>query len=172
MMFLEYLHALNPVIGLTINVVIQVFSVRYILNVTLLKSIIVGFVSGGIAVLGVECYLFSAASMPTRDVVALLTGNFLIYAALGYCYFHFINLGETARRIRIVRELYDSREGLSLDEMLDLYNAKHIVDMRISRLVHNGQIVEKDGRYYIGSPVMLFISKGMVLLKRAVLGKI
>ena len=36
---------------------------------------------------------------------------------LGYCYFHFVNLGETARRVRIVRELWqseDNRVGLTV----------------------------------------------------------
>lgn len=171
MMFLEYLHVLNPPIGLAVNMGIQILSVRYVRTLTLLKSVIAGFLFGSISVIGIEWYIFFATPILVRDGVMLLITNLLIYSALGYCYFHFINLGETARRIRILRELYDSPEGLSLNEILNRYNAKHIVDMRIRRLLHNGQIIEKDGRYCIGSPVMLFISKSIIMLKLIVLGK-
>lgn len=166
-----YLHVLNPIIGLTINVLVQICGVRYILNLTLLKSIIVGFVFGVLSVIGLDFYVFSPIPASAKDIISGLITNLLIYSALGYCYFHFINLGETARRIRILRELYDSQKGLSLDEILDRYNAKYIVAMRIGRLIYNGQIIEKDGRYYIGSPVMLFISRSITMLKFIVLGK-
>jgi hypothetical protein len=97
--------------------------------------------------------------------------NAFTYSALGYCYFHFINLGETARRIRILRELYDSKNGLSKDEILSKYNAHQIISKRIERLVNNGQIIFKDGRYYIGHPMMLLIAKIIVMMKCMVLGK-
>jgi hypothetical protein len=109
--------------------------------------------------------------MSMHDVLWGGVTNFLIYAALGYCYFHFINLGETARRIRILRELYEAPDGLPLEGILERYNAKHIVEMRLRRLIHNGQIVERDGRYYIGSPVMLLIARSITLLKVVILKK-
>ncbi|MEK6683024.1 MAG: hypothetical protein AABY79_13800, partial [Nitrospirota bacterium] len=73
--------------------------------------------------------------------------------------------------IRILRELYDSKEGLSLEEILQRYNAKEIVEKRISRLINNGQVLYKDGRYFIGSPVMLMISRIIVTMKLLLLGK-
>lgn len=84
---------------------------------------------------------------------------------MGYCYFHFINLGETARRIRILRELYDRKEGLSMEEIFKRYNAKEIFERRIARLINNGQIIYKDGKYYIGKPIMLLMAKMIVTMK-------
>lgn len=167
---IDYLHVLLPIIGLIINVAVQIFGVRYIPALTLLKSILVGFVVGGTSVIGLEYYLGLYVPTLPHILWGLMT-NLLIYAVLGYCYFHFINLGETARRIRILRELYEAPEGLSQAEILERYNAKHIVDMRLRRLLGNGQIVERQGRYYIGSPVMLFIAKTITALKLLVLGK-
>ena len=100
-----------------------------------------------------------------------ITANFFTYLSLGYCYFHFINLGETARRIRILRELYDSKQGLSEKEILEKYNAEEIVVRRINRLMSNGQILYRDDRYYINSPIMLLISKIIIVLKLLFLGK-
>ncbi len=168
---LEYLHVAIPIIGLAVNVSIQVLGFRSWEQLTLLKSIIAGFIGGALGVIGLELILFWAGSLSVKNVIALLLTNLIIYAALGYCYFHFINLGETARRIRILRELYDSQEGLTLQEILERYNARQIVDMRMQRLLHNGQIIEKDGKYVIGNPVMLCIAKSMTILKYIILGK-
>ncbi|MDD5505564.1 MAG: hypothetical protein PHR73_02265, partial [Candidatus Omnitrophica bacterium] len=88
-----------------------------------------------------------------------------------YCYFNFINLGETGRRIRLLRELYDSGSGLNKEEILSRYNAEEVVVLRMKRLVNNHQIILRAGRYYVGSPVMLLIAKAIVLMKLVVLGK-
>jgi hypothetical protein len=93
------------------------------------------------------------------------------YSALGYCYFHFVNLGETARRIRLLRELSESKNGLSVNEILERYNAKEIIENRLNRLLKSGQVVYKNNRYYIGKPVMLFMSKMILFAKRFILGK-
>ena len=118
-----------------------------------------------------EISIFSFVPVSGKEILFRATANLLIYAALGYCDVHFINLGETARRIRILRELYETPEGLSQEEILKHYNAKHVVDMRLRRLLGNGQIIERQGRYYIGSPVMLFIAKSITALKFVILGK-
>ena len=91
--------------------------------------------------------------------------------SLEYCYFNFINLGETARRIRILRELYDSKKGLSMAEILERYNAKNIVEKRLSRLINHGQIIDKNDKYYIGNPIMLLIARIIVTMKLILLGK-
>jgi hypothetical protein len=166
-----YLHIVIPLFGLTINIFVQVYGIRTCAGLTLLKSVMIGFACGLISVVILECGISSWLSMPTRDILAEFVTNLLIYMALGYCYFHFINLGETARRIRIVREIYEARAGLSRDELLERYQAQQIVDLRLRRLLHNQQILERDGRYYIGSPVMLGMAKSITFLKRCLLGK-
>ena len=170
-MFYSYLQVLNPVLGLVINVLVQVFCFRFISKSGLLKTIFLGFFIGFSSVLTIEFYIFLLMPAPFKDFFLILLANSITYASLSYCYFHFINLGETARRIRILRELYDFKEGLSLEEILQRYNAKEIVEKRISRLVNNGQVLYKNGRYYIGSPIMLMISKIIVAMKLLLLEK-
>jgi len=80
-------------------------------------------------------------------------------------------MGETARRIRLLRELYGAADGLTKEEILKRYNAKEIVNLRVSRLLKSGQIVLSEGRYYIKNPLMAFISKLIYFLKFIVLGK-
>lgn len=170
-MLFSYLQVSTPVLGLVINVLVQIISFRVILKSGLLKTVFLGFFAGFLYLLLIESYIFFVMPVSFMDFLMILLANAITYASLGYCYFHFINLGETARRIRILRELYDSKEGLSLEEILQRYNAKEIVEKRISRLINNGQVLYKDGRYFIGSPVMLMISRIIVTMKLLLLGK-
>jgi hypothetical protein len=86
----------------------------------LLVSLLLGLLGGLLSLAVFETYVYFAAAV--RSLPATLT-NVVIYFALSYCYFHFVNLGETARRIRMLRELYASHEGLTVGEILDRYNA-------------------------------------------------
>lgn len=96
----------------------------------------------------------------------------LAYVCLVYCYLlGFYVLGETARRIRLLVELQGAGErGMTLEEILSVYNAQTIVDARLERLLAGGQIVEKGGGFVTGNRLMLYAAKSMVLLKLAFMG--
>ncbi len=170
-MFYSYLQITNPVLGLMINVSVQVLCFRFIQSLGLLKTVFLGFFAGFLSVFIIESYKFFTINISFIDFFMLLIVNSIAYASFGYCYFHFINLGETARRIRILREIYDSKDGLSMKEILQRYNAKEIVEKRISRLINNGQVLYKNERYFIGSPIMLMISNVIVAMKFLLLGR-
>jgi len=170
-MFYSIMQILDPVVGLMVNVLVQILGSRFVVKLGMLRSVILGFVSGGLCVILIEWYLSVSCGVPiSKDITNGVT-NLIIYAFMGYGYFHFINLGETARRVRILRELYDSKDGLPMNEILERYNAKEIVEKRIARLVNNKQILFKNGRYYINSPIMLLITKALVTMKLILLGK-
>ncbi|ODS30482.1 MAG: hypothetical protein SCARUB_04411 [Candidatus Scalindua rubra] len=150
---------------------IQVVSYRIISRLGLLKSELLGFAAGVLGVLLIEAFYFLDFQISLADSLSILVVNLVIYSSLGYCYYNFINLGVTARRIRILREIYYSKKGLSLEEIIERYNAKDIVEMRINRLVNSGQVVYKEEKYYIGKPIVLIIAKIIVTMKLIVLGK-
>ncbi|MCP4989957.1 MAG: hypothetical protein GY928_29090 [Colwellia sp.] len=162
----DYVNVIIPVAAFSINVVTQILCVRFVMK-SLLKSLFSGFATGLLSLLLVQlsAVFLNIAFLPNLVV------NIIIYSSLGYCYFHFINLGETARRIRILRELYDSGGGLTLEEILESYNAKRMIELRLQRLLNSGQVIMKDGMLFNGKPVMLFISKTIILLKLIILGK-
>jgi hypothetical protein len=165
-----FLPSIIPVLGLACNVVFQVIWLRLSGRVSLLRSIYAGFLFGVAAVCASEWMM--RRGMGTRgDFAGDLLANLVIYALLGYGYFHFVNLGETARRVRLMRELYDAPEGLTASQILLRYNAKEIIATRIARLVRNGQIMLEDGRYRLGSPAFALISSAIALMKKAILGR-
>jgi len=154
-----------------INALVQVISFRTIARLGLLRSEYLGFSVGWVSLLICEFRSFYAFSAPGKDYTAIFVTNLITYASLGYCYFHFINLGETARRIRILRELYDAKAGLSMEEIIERYSAGEIIEKRITRLTNHGQIILKDGGYFIGNSSMLFMAKVILFMKILLLGR-
>lgn len=167
----SYLQIFIPIICLFVNVLVQILSFRSITRLGLLKSEYLGFFLGMVNLCILEFYYFSGLAEYTEDMIYIFVANLIIYFSLGYCYFHFINLGETARRIRILRELYDSKEGLSMAGITGRYSSKEIFEKRITRLINHGQVIFKNDRYYIGNPVMLFVAKIILLMKVILLGR-
>ncbi|MFA5337137.1 MAG: hypothetical protein WC330_02235 [Candidatus Omnitrophota bacterium] len=159
-------YAFLPVVSFILNVICQVFGMRCIKSLGLLKSIFFGC-AFGLVILSITIFIYLNGKANLSQIIY----SFVTYGALSYCYFHFINLGETARRIRLLRELMDSKDGLSVSEILEHYNAKEIIEKRLGRLIKSGQIIYRDGRYYIGKPIMLLIASIIVKLKLIILGK-
>ncbi len=151
------LSALLPIFGLLVNVLVQVAVSRG--GSSLLRSVFAGFAAGLVPVF----YLSGFTSRLPADI--------LCYGSFGYCYFHFINLGETARRIRLVRELYESPAGLSETELLQRYNSREILAARMARLLGSGQLVSRGGRYFTGKPAVLLMARTIMLLKLVIIGK-
>ena len=166
---LLYLQLLIPIIAFIICVVFQILICRFTKK-KLLKSIVIGTFLGFIAWAVLELMLLFLG-LTLQEFIFYAISNGIIYFSLVYCYFNFLNLGETARRIRVVREIYESQNGLTLNEILKAYNAAEILDKRFKRLIDKKQIVQDNNRCFINNTAILLVSKLIVLMKFMVLGK-
>lgn len=170
-MMLSYLHMLSPIVSLAVNVFIQVVCFKYIKAIGLLKSVFAGFIAGFLTVGVPELFLLIKSPALSWDVIGGAIASLLTYFCFGYCYFHFINMGETARRVRILTELNEIRDGLTMDEVLGRYDSSVIIDKRLARLINNGQVLFKNNRYYANSSPMVFIAKVIDSMKLVIMGK-
>ncbi len=94
--------------------------------------------------------------------------SLIVYNSLGYSYFHLFNMSETARRIRILTEVY--RRGVVRGDELDsLYDTSDMIDLRIERLLASGQIRDNRGRYVIQGR-LLYIAARVLSIWALVLG--
>jgi hypothetical protein len=98
------------------------------------------------------------------------TADGLLYAGFCYVYFHWNNMGETARRIRMLRELAAAPEGLTFEEMVQRYSAQEILERRLERLSAAGQISETDGRLVLTSRTILLSARLIALAKQIIFG--
>jgi hypothetical protein len=95
--------------------------------------------------------------------------SFIVYNCLGYSYFHFYNLSETARRIRILIEV-KNQKSISKEELMSIYKPDIILSNRLDRLIKLGQIRLKENGKYILSGKILWLSALIIAFLRNIFG--
>lgn len=140
------------------QVAIQIAWVRIFSKRGLYPSIVAGFAGGLLAWTLFTCYFLS---YPFGEHLA----NLGIYICFSYTFFHWNNMGETARRVRIAIEMYGHDSGLTREELLTRYCSREIIVRRVDRLVKSGQIEQKGTRLYSRNRSVFFMSKLILLLK-------
>ena len=170
-MAIDLLHVMIPVIGLLVNIILQIVGVRCVASIEYYKSIRYGFLLGLFMVLVSEVIFILFGVKGAIDSIALFTANLAIYLFIAFSYFAFINLGVSSLRVRLLDELGRSTEGLSMSEILERYNSREIIKNRVEKLEKIGQLIRKDGRYYVGRSTALLMVKTLELLKFVVLDR-
>lgn len=110
------------------------------------------------------------ADYPRQDVAAAGAASLTLYGLLCFDYvIGWFNLGETARRIRLLRELaLAPQRTMTADEVLRVYNADMIVTARLGRLVSSGQLrldgerYKLNGRFFLGQAQVLALLKSLI----------
>jgi uncharacterized membrane protein len=92
----------------------------------------------------------------------------VVYACIAYSYFHLFNMSETARRIRILRELH-AAGSLTAEEISRLYSGASVLEARFDRLLATGQLEARADRFVRAGRV-LYMAACLVRLWRLVLG--
>lgn len=167
--FLSVLIFGSPLVALAANAVAQILLLRLSRGARFMRSMIGGFCVGA-GVLAVS-EVFLVPRMPAAEVLGSVLVHLLTYAALAYCYFHFVNLGQSSIRIRIYAEIAAARDGLSVAQLLSEYNETSLMAMRLHRLVESGDLVVKDGRYFLGRRRLVPVARIIFAAKRFLLAK-
>lgn len=167
----HYGSLLSPVMALGVNVIAQVMLARARKGAQFLRSIIEGCLSGAVALLVLEIILLAWRGVSADTVVFSLLVNAPTYAALSFCYFALANLGQTAIRVRIYAELLASPGGMSTQEIERRYDPETFVAVRLRRLIEGGDLIEKNGGYFLARKRLVFAANLMVAAKLILLGK-
>ena len=163
--------ALAPLLGLAAGVVLHILLSRALPRLPRLHGLAASTL-GGLLVVAALSLGGSGEAGPDPDRAGTALAHLLTYLLLTYAYvIGFFNLGESARRIRLVIELYQAGpRGLTLSEVLAAYNARTIVELRLGRMRTGGQVVERNGRYVLRRRLMLRAAKTLGLMKVVLLG--
>lgn len=90
---------------------------------------------------------------------------FLVYNSLGYAYFHFFNMSETARRIKILLEIKKNKT-LEIEKLTQDYKSDFMVKTRLKRLIELNQIKKINEKYFIKGKILLFAAIMINFLKK------
>lgn len=159
-----------PIAAVAVNMLVQIALFRRWRGDNYFNSIIGGFAAGFTSYLAFESVLLWNQHSPDDFAVALLV-NGPTYAALGYCYYSFVQLGQTSIRIRLYSEIAGRADGLGADEVAREYSDDALMQVRLQRLVDSGDIVKRSGRYYVGRSRLVWIGNALCVAKQFLLGK-
>jgi len=77
-----------------------------------------------------------------------VTYAFFVYNSLGYAYFHFFNMSETARRIKILLEIRKNKI-LKIENLTNDYQSDFMIKTRLQRLIELKNILLKAKFYFL-----------------------
>jgi len=157
----------GPLIALGLNVAAQIVLLRSTSGTRYMRSMIGGFLAGAAGLAVLELILFTRWACSLEDLAVQI----LTYGTLSYCYFHFVNLGQSSIRIRIYAEIAASPGGLSIHDLARDYNEEALMDLRLRRLAESGDIIERNGRYFVGRRRLIHIARAIFAAKLLVLGR-
>jgi hypothetical protein len=165
----QYYLFLTPLAALAVNVIVQVILVRLQRGAHFLRAQTTGILVGGIALMAFD--LLSLRFQTGESAVTSLLINIPTYLALSYCFFNFVNLGQTSIRIRIYAEIAARPGGMPAEEVAREYQDEALMQVRLRRLIESGDIVEKGNRYFVGRKRLVQLGHIIFNAKRFVLGK-
>jgi hypothetical protein len=152
------------------NLIVQVVSYRHWRGSQYFLSIISGFAAGLVVFALLEIAVLWKEPSSDQIFMALFV-DAPTYAALAYCYYNFVQLGQSSVRIRLYTEISACTDGLAVEEVARQYADDALVRVRLQRLVESGDVRQVDDRYFAGRRRLVAISKMMFLAKRLLLGK-
>lgn len=135
-----------------------------------LSSQIVAFLSffAGYPVVGLLVWRVYLMDLEGPELWPAIVYAVLVYSGFGYSYFHFFNMSETARRIRILTDLFPAR-SLAIEEVRNRFAPASQIHTRLERLLALGQIKKEGDRYRLRSRIFwsaaLMVTKFKTFLK-------
>lgn len=102
----------------------------------------------GYPVIGLLSWKVYLEHLTGTDLNAAIIYAFIVYTAFAYSYFHFFNMSETARRIKILSCLFLSGPT-SIAVLKEKYTLDQQIENRLERLLALRQVKKIGGRYVI-----------------------
>lgn len=161
---------LIPLAALAVNFAIQVGSFRRARGKHFFASILRGFAGGLLALLVFQAFLMGRHPSPGYLAGEILV-NISTYAALAYCYYNFVQLGQTSIRLRLYAEIAARAAGMPVEEIAREYSEDGLMEVRVHRLIESGDLVRKGDRYFVGRRRLVHIGRILFAAKLLLLGK-
>lgn len=159
-----------PVAGLMVYCATHLMLTRLLKGRSPYPALIGGFGPGLLTTLGVSVAALWTMQADLVDAIGFGVLNLTTYGALGWGYFHFVNLCIASLRIRVLEEIVEAGGSLPAATLQSLYNTEGVVGLRISRLTTGGHLVERNGRFYSGRALFLLAARLFELLRNFILG--
>lgn len=147
-----------PLLGLVVNVVVQLVLCRLRLGVGQVRRQFASFGCGLLAIALALAFLLPPVRLAAWDRAGYLALHGLSYVFLGFLFFNVINLNISSLRIRMLKEyLAQHPRPLADDILRQKYNVRDMLAVRLERLTRGRQIDLLDGRYCVRRGTVVLI---------------
>jgi hypothetical protein len=150
--------ALAPVFGLALFFVVHTAVCRSVASWARYPAIIAGFAAGLVGTEAATLAGLMHRGTTAGDLVAQSLLNCTIYLAFSSGYFNFVNLNITSLRIRMLQEILAAGGRVPIANLQSCYNTDEVASLRVDRLSRNGDLLERDGRFYRGKSRFLIVA--------------
>jgi hypothetical protein len=148
------------------NVIVNILVLRFWKSLSVVKSLFISTSIGFLLLLVLSALQLQGAPVDEiRDLCGYGLANLVIFLGLAYLFFNWVHIPVASVRLRVLHEI-ELNPGLNRAEILNQYNAKKIIEIRLERLLSSGQIVAREGRYFTGRKRILYIALFFYWFKR------
>jgi hypothetical protein len=151
--------ALAPVIGLAVYCAGHIVAGRLIRGRDPYPALAIGAAMGIVVAAAITIVACIRDGDSAADTLALTAMNTVAAIGFAFGYFNFVNLTIASLRIRILEEIADSGGSLPRAALLERYGACSVAEIRLSRLVVGGHLVERNGRLHTGRLQFLVVAR-------------
>ena len=109
-------------------------------------------------IIQVLAWVFYLRHLPLQEAAFGCLYGTLVYGGLAFSYFQFFAMTETARRIRILRELHD-KGPLTRNQLAASYGAEQMLTIRLNRMVELGQLEKEGDRFKVKGRLLLYVAR-------------
>lgn len=155
--------------ALLVNVVAQIMVHRLALEGRLVRTLLIGFLSGS-ATFALVAALGRISFEPDDDISWHAAAALLIYIAGSFSFVCLVAAGETSVRVEILRQLRNRPTGLTVRELDDAYGNDILIRTRLDRLIETHAIRIDHGRYQLTSQSLLAVARVFRLAKLLLFG--
>ena len=150
--------ACTPLLVFILHIVAVRISVRYKFGIANQIIVIICSFIGHMPMAAVLWMVYLRHIATPVELIWAVFYSLIVYNALAYSYFHVFNMSETARRIRILYEIYTSKQ-LKASDIAPLYNANDMLNSRLERLLSMKQIKLSHDRYLLDRRLLYYAAR-------------
>jgi hypothetical protein len=157
-------------IGLAANVAASVGLGRLSLSLGPVRRQFAAFGFGALLALAWLVRWLPATGLAPIDIAGHSLLQLAAYAGLGFLFFNVINLNVSSLRIRMLKEYLRVHPTPLPESVLRArYSARSMLEARLERLAHGGQLAQVDGRYVHRPGAVTAIGHFFAFLQRLLL---
>lgn len=109
--------------------------------------------------------------LPASGGMANILASCLLFASWWFIFLNFVQTSQSSLRVHVLRELMRAGGAVDRSALMERYNNRALVALRLERLLSGGAVVERNGRYFVTSGALTFLARFFRALKIAILGR-